>query len=53
MEERNSIIMTNAQKLALTRDRLQKLESNGKNVKSPGTMKKLRRQIKNAEVSAQ
>ena len=33
--------------LAQTKDRLSKLESNGKNFKSPGVMRNLKRQIRN------
>lgn len=40
--------MTSEQKLALTKDRLKKLESNGKNVKSGGVLRKLSRQVRNA-----
>ena len=35
--------------LNLKKDRLQKLESNGKNVKSSGVTKRLRREIRNLE----
>ena len=35
--------------LNLKKDRLQKLESNGKNVKSGGTVRRLRREIRNLE----
>lgn len=35
--------------LNLKKDRLQKLEANGKNVKSGGTVRKLRREIRNLE----
>jgi hypothetical protein len=35
--------------LNLKKDRLQKLESNGKNVKSGGVVKRLRREIRNME----
>ena len=41
-------IMTIEQKIVLKKDRLNKLEQNGKNVDSPGVVKKLRREIKNA-----
>lgn len=33
--------------LAQKKDRLQKLESNGKNVKSGGVVRKLRREVRN------
>jgi len=42
-------MMTEKQKLALKKNRLSRLESNGKNVESPGVIRKLRRQIRNAE----
>ena len=35
--------------LNLKKDRLQKLESNGKNVKSMGVVKRLRREVRNLE----
>ena len=35
--------------LNLKKDRLQKLEANGKNVKSGGVVKRLRREIRNME----
>jgi hypothetical protein len=35
--------------LNLKKDRLQKLESNGKNVKAGGVVKRLRREIRNLE----
>lgn len=35
--------------LNLKKDRLQKLESNNKNVKSSGVVKRLRREIRNLE----
>lgn len=41
--------MTKTEKLALTKDRLNKLESNGKNIKCGGITRKLKRQIRNAE----
>ena len=43
--------MTMEQKLALMKNRLATLEENGKNVKSPGTVRKLRRRIRNMEQS--
>lgn len=41
--------MTREQILSMKKDRLQKLESNGKNVKSMGVVKRLRREIRNLE----
>ena len=41
--------MTVEQKLALMKNRLATLEENGKNVKSPGVVRKLRRVIRNME----
>lgn len=41
--------MTEANKLALMKNRLQILEGNGKNIKSPGVLRKLQRQIRNIE----
>ena len=41
--------MTREQKLALMKNRLIVLESNGKNVKCPGVVRKLHRQIRNME----
>ena len=41
--------MTREQILNMKKDRLQKLESNGKNVKSMGVVKRLRREIRNLE----
>lgn len=43
--------MTKEQTLALKRNRLQKLESSPKNIKAGGTVRKLRRQIRNLEAS--
>ena len=43
------IIMTREQILSMKKDRLQKLESNGKNIKSMGVVKRLRREIRNLE----
>ena len=42
-------IMTREQKLALAKDRLATLSANPKNVKCPGVLRKLRRQIRNME----
>ena len=41
--------MTREQKLALMKNRLTVLESNSKNVKCPGIVRKLHRQIRNME----
>ena len=41
--------MTKEAKLALTKERLHKLENSLKNIKSGGVVKKLRRQIRNME----
>lgn len=41
--------MTKEQILNMKKDRLQKLEANGKNVKSGGVVKRLRREIRNLE----
>lgn len=41
--------MTTEQILALKKDRLAKLSESPKNIKCPGTVKKLRRQIRNIE----
>ena len=41
--------MTNEQKIAIMKNRLIVLESNGKNVKCPGVVRKLHRQIRNME----
>lgn len=41
--------MTIEQKLALMKNRLATLEENGKNIKSPGVVRKLRRVIRNME----
>lgn len=41
--------MTREQRLAIMKDRLSVLEQNPKNIKCPGVIKKLRRQIRNLE----
>ena len=41
--------MTQEQILLLKKDRLQKLESNNKNLKSGGVVRRLRREIRNLE----
>ena len=43
--------MTTEQTLAIKKDRLNKLENTPKNIKAPGTVKKLRRQIRVIEKS--
>ena len=42
-------MITVEQKLALMKNRLATLEENGKNIKSPGVVRKLKRQIHNME----
>ena len=42
-------MITVEQKLALMKNRLATLEENGKNIKSPGVVRKLKRQIRNME----
>jgi hypothetical protein len=42
-------MITVEQKLALMKNRLATLMENGKNVKSPGVVRKLKRQIRNME----
>ena len=41
--------MTQTNILELKKNRLQKLEANGKNIKSGGCLRKLKRQIRNME----
>lgn len=41
--------MTEANKLALMKNRLVVLEGNGKNIKSPGVVRKLQRCIRNMQ----
>ena len=41
--------MTKEQTLALMKERLNKLENSPKNLKCPGAVRKLRRQIRNME----
>lgn len=43
--------MTTENKLALMKDRANKLANNPKDIKAPGVLKKLKRRIKNAENS--
>lgn len=40
--------MSKENKIAITKDRYNKLKENGKNVKSPGVLRKLERQLRNA-----
>lgn len=42
-------MMTKEQKLALIKSRLTRLEGTPKNIKCPGVVRKLRRQVRNAE----
>lgn len=42
--------MTKTEKLALMKNRLYTLQNNPKNIKSGGVLRKLRRQIRNAEM---
>lgn len=42
-------MITREQKLAMKKNRLAVLESNGKNIKSGGVVKRLRREIRNME----
>ena len=44
--------MTKTEILALKRERLNRLQNSNKNVKCPGVVKKLRREIKNMETEA-
>ena len=41
--------MTHEQKLTLMYERLKKLENSGKNIKCPGVVKRLKRDIRNME----
>lgn len=43
--------MTKEQTLALKREKLNKLSNSPKNLKCPGVLRKLRRQIRNLEAS--
>ena len=43
--------MTNTERLALLKDRYNKLKDNPKDLKAGGCLRKLRRQIKNLETS--
>jgi hypothetical protein len=44
--------MTREQNLALKRERLGRLQNSNKNVKCPGVVKKLKREIRNIELEA-
>lgn len=41
--------MTTAEKLLIKKDKLNKLENSPKNIKCPGVIQKLRREIRNLE----
>lgn len=41
--------MNKKQKLALMKDRVNKMEGNGKNIKCPGALRALKREIRNLE----
>lgn len=43
--------MTTEQKLAIMKDKLNKLENSPKNIKCPGVVRKLTRQVRNLENS--
>jgi hypothetical protein len=43
--------MTSFEKISIMKNRLIVLEGNGKNIKSPGVVRKLQRQIRNMEKS--
>jgi hypothetical protein len=43
--------MTSFEKISIMKNRLIVLEGNGKNIKSPGVVRKLHRQIRNMEKS--
>lgn len=44
--------MTQTEKLALKRERLNRLQNSNKNIKCPGVCKRLRREIRNMEKEA-
>ena len=48
MYERN-IIMKENERLLILKDRLAKLSNTPKNIKCPGVVRKLRRQVRNSE----
>ena len=43
-------MITKEQELMILKDRYNRLKENGKNVKSPGVLRKLSRQIRNASI---
>lgn len=44
-------MITKEQKLAVMKDKLVRLENSSKNIKAPGVVKKIKRQIRNLEKS--
>ena len=50
MKKERKNVMNAQEKLALTKERYNKLKENPKNVKCGGVLRKLRRQIRNAEM---
>ena len=49
ISQKEKINMNKEQKLAIMKDRYNKLKENGKNIDSAGVLKKLARQIRNLE----
>jgi len=45
--------MTKNEKLVLMKDRLSKLENNPKDIKCPGVLRKVRRQVRNLSKAAE
>lgn len=43
--------MTNSERLAIMKDKLNRLENSSKDIKCPGVVQKIRRQIRNLEKS--
>ena len=43
--------MTDQEKLAILKDRFARLDGSPKNIKCPGTLRKVRRQVRNMEKS--
>ncbi len=43
--------MTNSERLAIMKDKLNRLENSPKDIKCPGVVQKIRRQIRNLEKS--
>ena len=43
------MVVTKEKEIMLLKDRINKLRENGKNIKSPGVLKKLERQLRNME----